>query len=579
MVLFMARPTRRSGSAKSQFKKRVPSDVLALARGETIQFSLPKAGHPGDERILVSARIGTHVEFSLRTNEPSLVKLRHGAALEQFERACAAYRQGPQRLTNKQRSALAGILYQDLARGFEDEPVDANWWRIVAEVAERVLTPPPGPSLMIETYAGEAQVVELERYIGPFLNPILSREGVIPATEERRDLLRAFAKALIDAAKKLNRNAEGDYTPDDAAAAKYPQWKGRGSKSQLPSSAGGITPTKLFARWMHHPDQRPVAPSTIASYSAVFDGLRDFLLKRHGVERSVVSLGRDDFRAFIDMRSNEDGVSAKTINDVDLAAINSVFNWAVDQDILTVNPAHRVKRKVRKGAESGTRRRKTLNDAEARAILEHALNYPMRASRREDPKLVAAKRWVPWLMAYTGTRVGEMAQLRRSDVAEYDGYPAINISTDAGTVKTKGAWHVPLHPHLIEQGFLTFVEQAKDGHLFLTPRPDLYRADAKPSRTKDERGILGPLQSVKNKLAAFVREVMPDINGPAPNHGWRHYFKARGRGLIDGAVLNAFGDHAPQSVAERYGRDELFKAMVVALDKISRYDVEERGQK
>ncbi|MDH4981879.1 hypothetical protein [Hyphomicrobium sp. D-2] len=109
-------------------------------------------------------------------------------------------------------------------------------------------------------------------------------------------------------------------------------------------------------------------------------------------------------------------------------------------------------------------------------------------------------------------------------------------------------------------------------HLFLTPRPDLYRADAKPSRTKDPRGILGPLQSVKNKLAEFTREVMPDTNGPAPNHGWRHNFKARGRGMIDPTVLDAFGDHAPRSVAERYGRDELFKAMV-ALSKIPRYEV------
>ncbi len=78
---------------------------------------------------------------------------------------------------------------------------------------------------------------------------------------------------------------------------------------------------------------------------------------------------------------------------------------------------------------------------------------------------------------------------------------------------------------------------------------------------------------MKNKLAAFAREVMPDPDGPAPNHGWRHSFKARCRGLIDGVVLDAFGDHAPRTVAERYGRDELFKAMVAALSIIPRYDV------
>jgi integrase len=566
MVLFMTRPTKRSGSSKSQFKKRVPSDVLKFARGKQIFFSLPKA-HTGDEHILVAAKVGSHIEFSLRTSEASLAKLRLSKAAEQFERACAAYREGPRGLTFKQCHALAEFLYRDLANGvFEDDPIDADWWRIVHEVVQEVLT---GPTLTIDSFPDEGRLRRLDKFVGPFIDPILSRMGVIPADEDRPKLLHAFAQALTLAARKLERNAKGDFTPDPAAV-RFPKWE---NKTKI-SSPSGLTATELFDVWRQHPDQKAVTPSTLASYSAVFAKLQAFLVKRHGAEPAVASLSREDFRAFIDMRSEDDGVSAKTINGADLAAINSVFNWAVEQDKLTANPALGVKRKVRKGTESGSHRRKTFNDSEAAAILKHAMDYPARASRREDPKLVAAKRWVPWLMAYTGTRVGEMVQLRKADVAEFDGHPAINISTDAGTVKTKGAWHVPLHPHLIEQGFLDFVKGAKDGHLFLTPRPDLYDPNAIASRTHDPRGILGPLQSVKNKLAAFVREVMTDADGPAPNHGWRHYFKARGRGHIDGSVLDAFGDHAPRSVAERYGRDELFKAMVAAIGKIARYDVQ-----
>ncbi|MDH4981880.1 hypothetical protein [Hyphomicrobium sp. D-2] len=459
----MARPTTRSRSTKGQFKKRVPSDVLARARGQEIFFSLPKA-LSGDERFVVRAKFGTHVEFSLRTNDPALINLRHGAALEQFERGCAAHRQGPQGLTHKQRIALAGILYRDLKELFEDDPVDANWWRIVAEVAEWVLVPPPGPPLMIEAYPGEAQIIELERYVGPFLNPILSRHGIIPAAEERPALLRIFAKALIDAAKTLKRFAEGDYTPDDAVTAKYPKWDGAQPKAPpAPSlSSSALTAAKLFALWHGHPDQKAVKPSTLASYAPIFEKLTAFLTDRYGREPSAAELGREDFRAFIDMRSTVDGVSAKTINDTDLAGINAVFNWAVDQDLLASNPANRVKRKVRKGAENSNKRRKTLNDAEALAILRHALSAAS-GSSRANRKLAAAKRWVPWLMAYTGTRVGEMAQLRKCDVSIYDGHPAISITGDAGTVKTDGMWHVPLHPHLIEQGFLDFVDAADDG--------------------------------------------------------------------------------------------------------------------
>jgi hypothetical protein len=34
----------------------------------------------------------------------------------------------------------------------------------------------------------------------------------------------------------------------------------------------------------------------------------------------------------------------------------------------------------------------------------------------EAPKLAAAKRWVPWLCAFTGARVGEMLQLRKAEI-------------------------------------------------------------------------------------------------------------------------------------------------------------------
>jgi len=571
MVLSMTRPTKRSGSSRSQFKKRVPSDVLKAARGKQVYFSLPKA-HTSDEHILVGAKVGTHIEFSLRTSEASLAKLRLGKATEQFERFCAAYREGPRGLTLKQCHALAGVVYHDLANGiFEDDPISADWWRIVHEVVQDVL---PRRTLTIDSFPDEGKLRRLDKFVGPFVTPTLSRLGIIPADEDRPKLLLAFAQAVIDAARKLERNAKGDFTPDPVAV-RFPIWQGIGAPTPKANrSEKGLRPGELFELWRDHPDQTTVTPSTLASYSAVFDRLRAFLQKRYGAEPAVASLIRDDFRAFIDMRSEEDQVSAKTINGVDLAAINSVFNWAVEQDKLPSNPAVRVKRKVRKGSDAANRRRKTLNDAEALAILKHSLSYPSRAGRREDPKLIAAKRWIPWLMAYTGTRVGEMAQLRKSDIGEFDGHPAISISTDAGTVKTKGAWHVPLHPDLIDQGFLDFVKEAKGGHLFLTPRPDLYLRDAKASRTKDPRGILGPLQGVKNRLAAFVREVLTDRNGPAPNHGWRHYFKARGRGHIDGAVLDAFGDHAPRTVAERYGRDDLFKAMVAALNHIPRYNLD-----
>jgi hypothetical protein len=70
---------------------------------------------------------------------------------------------------------------------------------------------------------------------------------------------------------------------------------------------------------------------------------------------------------------------------------------------------------------------------------------------------MATRRWVPWLCAYTGARAGEITQLRGVDVIEQEGVNAIHITPDAGTVKTGRGRTVPLHEHLVAQGFLKYV--------------------------------------------------------------------------------------------------------------------------
>ena len=58
-------------------------------------------------------------------------------------------------------------------------------------------------------------------------------------------------------------------------------------------------------------------------------------------------------------------------------------------------------------------RGKGFTDAEAKAILSAALRLTRGG---ETAGTFAAKRWVPWLAAYTGARVGELAQLRKQGV-------------------------------------------------------------------------------------------------------------------------------------------------------------------
>jgi len=111
---------------------------------------------------------------------------------------------------------------------------------------------------------------------------------------------------------------------------------------------------------------------------------------------------------------------------------------------------------------------------------------------KANPGTSAAKRWVPWLCAFTGARVGEMAQLRKEDITHRNGCWIVRITPEAGPVKTNEAREVVLHPQVVSLGFPDFVEGAPDGPLFLT--------------LAASGDVSGPLQGLKNRLTEFARQ-------------------------------------------------------------------------
>ena len=200
-----------------------------------------------------------------------------------------------------------------------------------------------------------------------------------------------------------------------------------------------------------------------------------------------------------------------------------------------------------------------FSDEEAATILR-ATFVP--SSDRTSPKFAAAKRWVPWLCAYTGARVNEMTQIRRRDVVCRDGHWCVSISPEAGSVKNHEAHDVPLHEHLLAQDFLAFVERhGRDEPLFYHPRaPGVVR------RTF-------PSESTGKALAKWVRALGVTDTDVDPNHGWRHRFKTEGRasGITDNQ-LDALQGHAIAGMGGKYGE---FPARVTApaIAKIPRYKI------
>ncbi len=75
-----------------------------------------------------------------------------------------------------------------------------------------------------------------------------------------------------------------------------------------------------------------------------------------------------------------------------------------------------------------------------------------------------SKFWLPLMGLYSGARLGELCQLYVSDIRQEDGiwYFDINKNEEDKSVKAGSYRTIPLHPVLLNLGFLDFVQQVKD---------------------------------------------------------------------------------------------------------------------
>ena len=554
---------KRKASRNPYYVRRIPTEVRTKANG--LNLSVPVGNET--QRVTITPRTQA-IRISLRTNDPVEVKQRQAAIDEYLERVWAALRQGEEApLSHRQATALAGDLYRAWTAGEDRERtiavenipgegwkrVDADYlepdiWEGVQQVWETLPTHRRWRELE-KALGADPKKEPLERALGPILDRLLLAKGVGKLTATSRSMtLEALWKAMRDAFASRKRNAEGDYSPDPTAE-RFPAWQVE--RDAVPY-APRVSLTKLVDSWWDEAKATGRKVSTHESYKNTMDAFVAFLKHDDATrvtKQDVVSF-KDHRLKTINPRTKKP-ISPKTVKDSDLSGLKTIFGWAVANGKLKANPAEGVTIKLGKQPKL---RGKGFTDEEAKAILTKAARHER---GRENAKTFAAKRWVPWLMAYSGARVGELAQLRKEDLRKAGDYWVAKITPEAGTVKNNEARDIVLHPHLIELGFIKFVDDAEEGHLFLTPSKD--------------GGVRGPLRALKNRLAEFAGDVLPE--NVAPNHGWRHRFKTVGIEIgIEHRILDAIQGQQARNVSETYGEVSL-KAQASAISKFPRYEL------
>ncbi len=496
-------------------------------------------------------------------------------------------------LTHKQAHALAGRWYKWKTERHADEPGAPQRWAdefnrliaaigSVAETAAADRAEPTPQSAMPDINDPAIRFSDLlagltttqERVLRQVTaaadaHNFLARERVVLSPDGRLRFLGAVIDEFIAANALLQRRARGDYALDPRPA-RFPEWKPPASVSPLLSNASGaLGPLAFYAVWAKANEGRTSA-STRNRWITVFRSLEAF---HEG--RDVAALTEEDaLRWREELRAT--GKSEKTVNFQYIAAAKAVFGWAARPKtddggaLLKANPFANFRMGARNGARKTTKlRERSFRQDEMSLILPGAQSVVVKPVSSGAER---ARRWAPWLLAYTGARPGEICQLRKEDLHCVLDHWAIRLTPEAGTIKDREARIVPLHAHLIESGFVGFVEAQKPGPLFFDPNALRRTGEDDPSNPRRF-----PHEKVASRLAKWVRELGVSDPGIKPNHAWRHTFKTRALVAgIDSVVADYICGHSPRTVGDAYYAlegDAGWPALVRAIDAFPRYEV------
>ncbi|XYK82869.1 MAG: tyrosine-type recombinase/integrase [Labrenzia sp.] len=546
MLLRIVRPMRRPESSNLQFVQRIPNDIRDRASGTTLLI-------PVGEGVVTKRLSGKadRVKLSLGTSDPTEAKKRNAQIAAYLESVWQSLRQGPIPLTHKQIVALSGELYEIWTKTLEDDPPSRS---VIDKAKKLVFDAFEGNAGPLQIGERAQRIASMEAVFGGLADVLLSRRSLVTDQESRERLLVETGKVMAQAWERLDQVSQGDYSPDRTID-RFPSWADASSKPQPPMSSASYSLDRLLSDWWAEAKTLRKSDSTYNAYSRALTLLQEFLKHNDATRVSEEDLAR--FKDYCFTLSNPrtgKPLTAKTIKDSYFAGLKSLFGWAVENKKLPVNPASSVK--IRSAKRIRTRD-KDFTPTEAAKILSAAKTYT--SSAREFATTKAAKRWVPWICAYTGARVGEIIQLRKKDIFVEEGINVLLITPEAGTVKTGEARKVPIHSHLIDEGFLEFVAKSKGQYLFV-------EADKGPPSA-------GKLKSIRNRIEAMVRVHIPDPE-VQPNHGWRHTFKTVGREAgIEANVLDAIQGHSFKTEGGRYGTFSV-KARKAAIDRFPSFSLQ-----
>jgi hypothetical protein len=416
-----------------------------------------RKGVPEDLRKLVGKR---EEKRSLQTRDPAEAKRRHAEALAEIEARWANLRAGPKALTEREAHQIAVPIHDRWLQHNIDNPSRQTAWNV--DLGHQVFAKKKAPKSFDFLYENTDtvvdrdafQVLQMEKWCLELADECCAGQGFVVDDGGRRVLASAIAAALQRASLTLGQLAKG-VPPVNTLFSTSSSISAHSVPLRKPVSLG-----ELVKGWAA--ERRPAA-KTLYEWSRV-------------VRQLEAHLGHSDAQRLtgenlIEWKRSmvEEGLRPKTIQDAKLAPIRAILQWGVQNKLLASNPAEGISLEVR---SKQSEKKRSFTDEEAKIILRAAL-------AEDDP----VRRWVPWIGAYSGARVSEICQLRSEDIIQIEQIWCMKLDPEAGSLKTSGSERIiPLHPALLETGFLEFAAKVKSGPLFAALSPDKFGNAAEMAR-------------------------------------------------------------------------------------------------
>lgn len=468
------------------FRRRVPKDLLSLYPSRQVIFSLKTKDRKEADRLARAESVKLDQEFQ---NHRAHLMARSGGQLsdEDIKYICELWI--TELLEQDEEARIEGLTDRDYQKWTESFEIAGSSWR--HELAK-----------------GDTQGIEWE------MEDFCDSRGykVAKGTPTYRKLAYAFLKATVEAVTKQEARHRGEVV-------ETPKVPPLGSQNR------GFTLLQVLDKWKLEAKPKP---KTVAEWELV--------ISRFNALHGVLPLGqitKPHMVAYKDSRLM--GGNAPATVTKQLGALSSLLQYSMDNGLLSVNVAAGV-RVAKSRVERKARLPYEIDD------LNKIFSCPIYTNgERPQGGAGEAAYWLPLLALYTGARLEELGQLRRTDIRQSDNIWCISITDDAegASIKTHSSRRVvPLHPELLRIGFVEYVHQQRE-RVF----PQL-KTDGHRSQTGNFSKWWG----------RYARKTIGIEDGRKVFHSFRHAFKDACRNSgIHQEIHDTFTGHSGGNVGSTYG--------------------------